>query len=76
LRGGKKHRTSLFPKLSTYWAQHTWATLAAELDIPDETISLALGHSSGNRVMNIYINRNQKKVDAAHRKLIDYILQK
>jgi len=27
-------------------------------------------------VTNIYINRNQKKVDAAHRKLIDYILQK
>ena len=72
-RGGKKHRTPLFPKLSTYWARHTWATLAAELDIPDETISLALGHSSGNRVTNIYINSNQKKVDAANHKVIDYI---
>lgn len=75
-RGGKKHRTLLFPKLSTYWARHTWATMAAELDIPDETISLALGHSSGNRVTNIYINRNQKKVDDANRKVIDYIFNK
>lgn len=72
-RGGKKLREPLFPTLTTYWARHTWATLAAELDIPDETISLALGHSSGNRVTNIYINRNRKKVDAANRKVIDLI---
>lgn len=74
-RGGKKIREPLFPKLTTYWARHTWATLAAELDIPDETISLALGHSSGNRVTNIYINRDRKKVDAANRKVIDYIFE-
>ena len=73
-RGGKKHRNPLFPKLSTYWARHTWATLAAELDIPDETISLGMGHSTGNRVTNIYINRNQKKVDEANRKVIDYLV--
>lgn len=71
--GGKKYREVLFPKLSTYWARHTWATIAAELDIPDETISLALGHSSGNRVTSIYINRNQRKVDAANRKVIDFL---
>lgn len=75
-RGGKKHREPLFPELTTYWARHTWATLAAELDIPDETISLALGHSSGNPVTNIYIKRNQKKVDAANRKVIDYLNNK
>lgn len=74
--GGKKIREPLFPKLTTYWARHTWATLAAELDIPDETISLALGHSSGNRVTNIYINRNRKKVDDANRRVIDYLFCK
>lgn len=73
-RGGKKHREVLFPGLTTYWARHTWATIAADLDIPDETISLALGHSSGNRVTNIYINRNLKKVDEANRKVIDHLL--
>ena len=71
--GGKKHREPLFPKLSIYWARHTWATIAAELDIPDETISMALGHSFGNRVTNIYINRNRKKVDEANRQVIDFL---
>ncbi|MEG2062037.1 MAG: site-specific integrase [Alistipes sp.] len=74
--GGKKIRTPLFPNLTTYWARHTWATIAAELDVPDATISAALGHSSGNQVTNIYIRRDPKKVDAANRKVIDYILGK
>lgn len=72
--GGKKYRNPLFPKLSTYWARHTWATLAAEIDIPDDTIALALGHSSGNRVTSIYIRRNLRKVDDANRAVIDYLL--
>lgn len=41
-RGGKKERDSLFPDISPYWARHTWATIAASLDIPKETISQAL----------------------------------
>ncbi|MBE6181270.1 MAG: hypothetical protein E7148_01045 [Rikenellaceae bacterium] len=65
--GGRKYIDPLFPKISIYWARHTWATLAAEIDIPDDTI--ALGHSSGNRVTNIY----QKKVDVANRAVIDYL---
>lgn len=76
LKHGKKSRTPIFPHITTYWARHTWATVAAELDIPDATISLALGHSSGNHVTNIYINRNRKKIDEANRKVIDYIMEK
>ena len=26
--------------LSTYWARHSWATIAAEIEIPKETIAL------------------------------------
>lgn len=73
VKHNKKKITPLVPTLTTYWARHTWATVAADLDVPDETISLALGHSTGNRVTNIYINRNQKKVDDANRKVIDYL---
>lgn len=73
-RGGKKIRTPLFPKLTTYWARHTWATIAADLDIPDATISLALGHAGENRTTDIYIRRNLKKVDEANRKVIDWVL--
>lgn len=43
-RGGKKFVEPAFPVLSTYWARHSWATMAASLDIPKETIAAALGH--------------------------------
>jgi site-specific recombinase XerD len=71
--GGKKIRESLFPGITTYWARHTWATIAASLDIPKETISAALGHEIGSKVTSIYIDFDQNKVDEANRKVIDYI---
>lgn len=71
-RGGKKHVESAFPGLSTYWARHTWATLAASLDIPKETIAAALGHG-GNSVTDIYIDFDTRKVDRANRMVIDYV---
>lgn len=71
-----KEYTPLFPRLSSYWARHTWATLASELDIPEDVISRALGHSysTGAAVTQVYINFNRKKIDDANRKVIDYIL--
>ena len=71
---GKKTREPLFPSLTTYWARHTWATIAASLDIPNETIAAALGHGYGNKVTAIYIDFDQRKVDEANRKVIDYVL--
>lgn len=62
------------PEISTYYARHTWATIAASLDIPKETIAAALGHGS-KTVTDIYIDFDQKKVDAANRKVIDYVLE-
>lgn len=64
----------LFPGLTTYWARHSWATAASELDIPTDTISASLGHKLGSRVTHIYIRLNQKKVDQANRDVIDSIL--
>lgn len=61
--------------LTLYYARHSWASIAAELDIPKETISEALGHSLGSSITSIYINFNQKKVDEANRKVIDYVLK-
>lgn len=60
--------------ISTYWARHSWATVAAELDIPKETIAAGLGHNIGSPITSIYIDFNLKKVDEANRKIIDYIL--
>lgn len=73
-RGGKKVFTPLFPELTTYWARHTWSTIAADLDIPDAVISQALGHASANSTTEIYIKRNMKKIDEANRKVLDWVL--
>lgn len=59
--------------LSTYYARHSWASIASELDIPKETISAALGHEIGSQITSIYINFDQKKVDEANMKVIDKV---
>ena len=71
--GGKKEYSPLFPDISTYWARHTWATIAASLDIPRDTIAHALGHG-GNTVTDIYIDFDERKVDEANRKVLDWVL--
>lgn len=58
--------------MTTYWARHSWATVAAELEIPKETIAKALGHG-GNDVTDVYIRFDDKKIDIANRKVIDYL---
>ena len=63
-----------FPKLSIYWARHTWATIAFSIGIPEEIIAEALGHSHGNRTTSIYIDKSVANIDAANRKVLDYVL--
>ena len=59
--------------ISSYWARHTFATMLAEQDTPIDTISLALGHSYGSRVTQVYINPDLKKADEAVRKMLDFV---
>lgn len=59
--------------LTTYWARHSWATIAASLDIPKETIAAALGHSS-HTVTDIYIEFDYHKVDEANRRVLNWVL--
>lgn len=72
-----KHMNDALGRLSkgctSYWSRHTWASLAASLDVSIETISAALGHSVGASVTNIYIAFDSRKVDDANRKVIDHI---
>ena len=65
---------ALLPEVTSYWTRYSWATYAAELDIPKDTISEALGHEYGSRITGVYIKYNRDKVDEANRKVIDYIL--
>ena len=75
-KNGQRKMIPIDKKLTWYWARYSWATYAAELDIPKDTISEALGHSHGAKVTGIYIKYNRDKVDAANRKVIDYVLKK
>lgn len=74
-RGGKKVFEPIVSGLTTYWARHTWATIAASLDIPKETIAHALGHGN-DTVTDIYIDFDKRKVDEANRKVLDYVFGK
>ena len=64
----------LIPEITTYYARHTWATIAHEIGISSDVISLALGHSPTNRTTFIYIKPDISKVDEANRKVIDYFI--
>lgn len=60
-------------ELTSYWARHSWATIAASLDIPKDTIAAALGHGN-NSVTDIYIEFDMTKVDDANRRVLDWVL--
>lgn len=69
-----KFMGSIIPGCTAYYARHTIASLAAELDIPNETIAQILGHhDDAHRTTMIYINPEQSKADKACRKIFDYI---
>ena len=60
--------------LTSYWARHTWATIAYnDCGISKDVIAQALGHSNGT-VTDIYLNKEQRLVDEANRKVLDWVL--
>lgn len=65
---------SVIPNITTYYARHSWATIAYECGISMDIISQALGHSFGNRTTMIYVKPDQNKVDEANRTVIDRLL--
>lgn len=71
--GGKKQCDGPWAEVTSYWARHTWATVAASLDVPKETIAAALGHG-GDTVTDIYIDFDRRKVDEANRRVLDWVL--
>ena len=63
-------------EITSYWGRYSWATYAADLDIPKDTISEALGHVHGSKITGVYIKFSRDKIDEANRKVIDYVLGK
>lgn len=59
--------------LSSYTARHTWANLAAKLEVPLTVISEGMGHTSV-RTTQIYLARMEPAIiDQANRKILDSI---
>ena len=62
------------PKISVYWARHTWNTLAiSDLGIPQKTAEAAMGQSSKS-VNDIYLDFDRSNIDKANRQVMDYVL--
>lgn len=62
------------PEVTTYWARHTFATIAYEIGISMDVIADCLGHKNGHRITSIYVRKDQQRIDEANRKVIDYVL--
>ena len=74
-RGGKKEIKPEWPELSTYWARHSWATIARAkpLKIPKDDVALALGHGK-KTVTDVYIDEDRDVIDEANRRVLDWVL--
>lgn len=58
--------------ISTYYARHSWATVASKLGISKDIISHALGHGN-DTVTDVYIDFDLNKVDEANELVIKTI---
>ena len=63
------------PKISMYWARHTWATIvAADMGEGITMVSDAFGHQTEKKVTSVYVwRKNYTTIDAINRKVIDLI---
>ncbi len=64
----------LFPSLTTYWARHSWATVARSIGVSIDDIALALGHGDGHDLTHIYLDEDLQKIDEANRRVLDWVL--
>lgn len=68
-------KTGITDDLSSYYARHSWATLARnKCDIRLEDINLSLNHVDLNMKMtDIYIDKDWSQIDNANRKVLDLL---
>lgn len=74
---GKRRKVAyhpILPKITMYTARYTFGSIAAnDLDISERTIGQCLGHSWARNVTCRYMANDQRKVDAAVRRVVDYV---
>ncbi|MCL2311949.1 MAG: hypothetical protein FWC41_05610, partial [Firmicutes bacterium] len=61
--------------ISTYYARHSWATIARnDCNISKSDIAECLNHST-NTITDIYIKKDWKTIDVANRKVINFVFR-
>ena len=63
------------PGVTSYYCRHSWATIADSLDVPEKIIAMGLAHSWSQHVTKIYVRTDRKKLDAANRRVLDYVFK-
>ena len=66
-------RLKISSHITTYYARHSWATIAFNNGIPKDVVIKALGHGKQD-VTDTYIDFDLVLVDEANRKIIDLIV--
>lgn len=60
--------------ITPYWFRHTWATIARnKCGVSKDDIDLCLNHVGNNPMADVYIDADWSRVDAANRKVLDYV---
>lgn len=64
----------LFPNITLYTARYSFGSIAAnDLDISERTIGMCLGHSWSKNVTSRYMANDQRKIDMAVRRVVEYL---
>ena len=64
----------ILPDITMYTARYTFGSIAAnDLDISERTIGLCLGHSWSKAVTSRYISNDQRRIDMAVRRVVEYV---
>ena len=64
----------LFPEITLYTARYSFGSIAAnDLDISERTIGMCLGHSWSKNVTSRYMANDQRKIDLAVRRVVEYL---
>ena len=72
---GKELNLEIPGNLTSYYARHSWASIAAnDCDIPTHVIGKSLSHSSEDlKITERYIKKSYKVIDEANRKVLDLL---
>ena len=64
---------AICPEITLYSARYSFGSIAAnDLDLSERTIGMCLGHSWSKNVTSRYMAHDQRKIDSAIRRVIDW----